>query len=53
MKAGGYHEHSLFNFHMKTIYEKAETVEEAEKYLKEFVSYSRIVPKLNSPWSFH
>jgi hypothetical protein len=53
MKAGDYHTEFLSNLHMKTIYETVETVEEAEKHLKEFVSFSRIVPKLRTPWSYH
>lgn len=53
MKAGGYHESFLSDLHMNTIYEKVSSVEEAERYLKEFVSFSRIVPKLNTPWLYH
>jgi len=53
MLAGGYHDSYMSSWHMKTIYEKVASVEEAEKHLKEFVSYSRMVPKLNSPWLFH
>jgi hypothetical protein len=53
MRAGSRFNDSLLNFHMNTIHKKAYSVDEAEKYLKEFAEYSRIVPKLNSPWLFH
>jgi len=53
MLAGGYHDSFLSQFHMKTVYARAESVEEADELLKEFITYSRITPKLNSPWLFH
>jgi len=53
MKAGRSHTAYLSNMHMKTKYKTVDSVEEAEKHLKEFVSFSRIVPKLNTPWSYH
>lgn len=53
MKAGGYHEDYLSDFYMKTIYKKVKNIEQADKVLKEFASYSRIIPKLKSPWLFH